>query len=98
MTGWTRVPSPAPARSRGFGRRRSAGRRRRLGFAAILALLFYGLLELGSYGVLRYCAGLDPGYIRRDVDSLAALAVGGNLDHYNEWQRDPLLGWDFRPG
>jgi hypothetical protein len=66
--------------------------------ALVLCILLYGLVELGSYGVLAYYRHVDQRYIKVTPEALAARVTDREIAVYNAWQTDPLLGWDYRPG
>ena len=66
--------------------------------AILLVVLLYGVIELGSYGVLSYYRHLDPRYFQASPRELAARVSDSEIEIFDSWLADPVLGWDFRPG
>jgi hypothetical protein len=66
--------------------------------AILLVVLLYGVIELGSYGVLSYYRHLDPRYFQASPTELAARVSDTEIEIFDQWLADPVLGWDFRPG
>lgn len=64
----------------------------------IAAALFYGVIELGAFGVLHYYRHVNPSYFAKSPSVLAASVSDQDIGNFNRWLADPLLGWDFRPG